>query len=94
LTEELADQVDDGYEASTLSERYKRTLELADAFLDAGGPPPAEVQERLRAEFSDADLVELTLALAMFHGFSKMLIVLGLEPEEMDTTISPTPAVR
>jgi hypothetical protein len=25
-------------------------------------------------------------------GFSKMMIVLGLEPEQMDTTILPTPA--
>ena len=77
-----------------MSERFKCTLELTDAFLGAGGPPPVDVQERLRAEFSDPELVELTLALAMFHGFSKMLIVLGLEPDEMDTTISPTPAVR
>jgi alkylhydroperoxidase family enzyme len=77
-----------------LSERFKCTLELTDAFLGAGRPPPVDVQERLRAEFSDPELVELTLALAMFHGFSKMLIVLGLEPDEMDTTISPTPAVR
>lgn len=28
----------------------------------------------------------------MFHGFSKMLIALGLEPDHMDTTVVPTPA--
>jgi hypothetical protein len=36
----------------------------------------------------------MTLGISLFHGFSKMLIVLGLEPEEMDTTVVPTPDVR
>ena len=31
------------------------------------------------------------LGVALFHGFSKMLIALGLEPAEMDTTVVPTP---
>ena len=34
----------------------------------------------------------LALGLGLFHGFSKMLIALGLEPDEMDDTVLPTPA--
>ncbi len=86
--------VDDGYLETELSERHKLTLELADAFLAAGGPPSPEIRARLQVEFTDPELVELTLALALFHGFSKMLIVLGLEPEQMDTMVMPTPALR
>ncbi len=31
------------------------------------------------------------MGVALFHGFSKMLIALGREPDEMETTIIPTP---
>jgi hypothetical protein len=71
--------------------RHQAALVLADAFLGADGPPSAEGQARLQAEFRDEELVELGIGLALFHGFSKMLIALGLEPEEMDTTVLPTP---
>jgi len=94
LTEELAGQVDDGWGDSHLPERHKAALILADAFLAASGPPPAEGRAALQAEFTDAELVELGIGLALFHGFSKMLIALGLEPEHMDTTILPTPDTR
>lgn len=36
--------------------------------------------------------MELTLAAGLFVGFSKLMIVLGLEPEQMDTTVLQTPA--
>jgi alkylhydroperoxidase family enzyme len=91
LTEELAAQVEDGWEGSGLAPRYRRALMLADAFLGAAGPPPGDQRAELRSEFSDAELVELGIGLALFHGFSKMLIALGLEPEHMDTTVLPTP---
>lgn len=41
--------------------------------------------------FDAGEWTELALGLGLFHGFSKMLIALGLEPEEMDTTVLPTP---
>lgn len=31
------------------------------------------------------------VGLALFHGVSKMIVALGCEPEEMQTTIQPTP---
>jgi hypothetical protein len=46
--------------------------------------------------FAGSDLSErhqLATGMALFHGFSKLLITLGLEPEEMATTIVRTPDV-
>ena len=81
----------DGWADSTLPHRHKTALILADAFLAAAGPPKAEAQAELRAEFTEPEIIELGMGLALFHGFSKMLIALGLEPDHMGTTILPTP---
>jgi alkylhydroperoxidase family enzyme len=94
LTEELVDKIDNDERArAALSDRYRLTIELTDAILSASGLD-APLRERLDREFSEAELTELALGIALFHGFSKMLIVLGLEPVEMATTITPTPDVR
>ncbi len=42
-------------------------------------------------QFDAGEWTELALGLGLFHGFSKMLIALGLEPDQMDTTVLPTP---
>lgn len=60
-------------------------------FLAAGGPPSAEVRAALDAEFTEAELVELGIGLALFHGVSKLLVTLGCEPEQMDLTALPPP---
>lgn len=94
LTEELVDGITDDENARrSLSDRYRLTIDLTDAFLSASGLD-ASMRDRLAREFSEAELTELALGVALFHGFSKMLIVLGLEPAHMETTISPTPDVR
>ncbi|MEY4229848.1 MAG: hypothetical protein RLZZ362_697 [Actinomycetota bacterium] len=49
------------------------------------------MQQALRAEFTDAELVEMGVGLALFHGFAKLLIALGCEPEQMDITEHRTP---
>ncbi len=57
--------------------------------------PPSEAEAAdLAGHFDPVEQTELALGLGLFHGFSKMLIALGLEPEHMDTTVLPTPAVR
>ena len=91
LTEDLVEQIDDGYTSSGLSGRHQATIAFADAFLDAEGPPPADVQDAILAEFTPAELVEVGIGLALFHGFSKLLIAVGAEPAQMDTTVLPTP---
>ena len=45
----------------------------------------------LRDEFSEPELVEIGVGLALVHGLSKVLIVLGLEPEQMEVTVIPSP---
>jgi AhpD family alkylhydroperoxidase len=93
LTEDVAALIDDGFESSELSERQKLVLRWTDAFLQA----PVEVHDDLVAEMQAAlspeEIVECTYAVTLFLGFSKMLIVLGTEPEPgtMPTTVLPTP---
>jgi alkylhydroperoxidase family enzyme len=94
LDEAQVDQIDDQHATSALAERTKLALAWADAFLGADGPPPPEVAERVHAEFTDAELREMGAGLALFHGFSKLLIALGCEPEEMDVTELRTPGTR
>jgi 4-carboxymuconolactone decarboxylase len=67
-------------------------LALTDRFLQDPSPPPPDERTALAEHFDDAEIVEAMLALGLFLGFSKMLIALGFEPEEMDTTVLPTPA--
>ena len=94
LTEERAALIDDGYEtASELSAAHKAVLAFTDVML-AGGASAADLAAELRRHYTDAQIAELGLGVALFHGLSKMLIVLGVEPEEMDTTVMATPDVR
>ena len=53
--------------------------------------PPQAAPTDVRQRFSPEEVVEVGCALALFIGMSKTLIVLGLEPEEMETTSSPMP---
>jgi hypothetical protein len=86
--------IDDGFESTELPERSKVALRFADRFLmDPGAPSEAESQE-LAAEFDAAELTELALGLGLFHGFSKMLIAMGMEPDAMDTTVLETPTAE
>ena len=91
LTEDQVDQIDDGYDASTLSERQKVVLRFTDAYLHDPGHVDAAITERLQALFTPAEIVELGLAVTMFLAMSKVLISLGTEPESMDVTVLPTP---
>lgn len=92
MTEELATLVDDDYEASSLDQVSKDVVAFTDAFLAAEQPTPA-VRDAVVQAFGEPGVVELALGLALFHGFSKMLIALGLEPEVMDTVVLPTPDI-
>ena len=94
LTEERAALIDDGYEtAAGLSDAHKAVLALTDVML-AGGTPSTALVAELRRHHSEPALVEIGLGIALFHGVSKALIVLGMEPDEMDVTVAPTPDVR
>ena len=91
LSEEQVAAIEDGYDESGLPQRDLATLHLTDALIG----DPRTMTPTLRAElaqyFSDAEVVELALGVSLFQSLSKVLIVLGLEPEQMATTVLPTP---
>ena len=94
LTEDEVQQIDDGYEDSSLEKRSKLAIAFADSFLNAQGSPDEEIRAAMCDEFSPAEIAELGIGLALFHGFSKMLIISGCEPEEMDTTVLSVPGAQ
>ena len=60
--------------------------------LAGGSEPDDQLQARLRRSFTDAEIMELTYAMGSFIGYSKQLIMLGLEPESMPITGVPIPS--
>ncbi len=83
--------MDDDHQDADLPDRSKTALRWADRCISGPEPPDAAEAAAMRAEFTDEEIVEMTLAAGLFVGFSKLLIVFGLEPEAMDTTVLPTP---
>ena len=89
LVETAIDDIADGYGDSTsLSDRQKAALAFTDAFLANDAGSIAHL-----VGFTDPERFELAVGLGLFHGFSKVLIALGVEPEPgtMATTEIPTP---
>ncbi len=79
LGEEVVDDITDGYETSTkLTDTEKAVLKFTDALIH--DPTPAQI-------------AELGLGVTLFLALAKALITMGLEPEAMDRTVLPTPAV-
>ena len=66
-------------------------LKLTDAIIGIPRPPDEETVQALKAHFSAAEITELALGVGLFLGMSKVLINLGLEPEDMPVTVVPTP---
>ncbi len=80
----------DGYQA-VLNDRESLALELTDDLIGLPGQMSTGTLRRLSQQFSAAEIVELSLSVGLFLGMSKVLITLGLEPEERDVTVLPTP---
>ena len=66
---------------------------MLDGIWRAAGPAGPALATDMRSEFDDAEIAELATGVALAHGFSKLLITLGLEPEEMATIVARTPDV-
>jgi hypothetical protein len=49
------------------------------------------LEERMREQFSEAEIIELTYAMGTFIGYGKQIMVLGLEPEDLPLTVVRTP---
>jgi alkylhydroperoxidase family enzyme len=73
-----------------LGARDKAVISYVDTMLhDPHGMTGAQ-RDALAAELDDGQLVELTLGIGLFHGFSKIAVALG-PPPDMPTMIVPTP---
>ena len=90
LDEAQAEQIQDGYEA-VLPEEQTAILQLTDALIGQPQSLSAATKQQLKKYYSDAQIVELALGVGLFMGMSKVLINLGLEPEDMPITVLPTP---
>ncbi len=86
MAESDVEKVEDGYNDTDLPQRSKLALAFADAFLGAQGAPGTNVQDEMKKEFTTEQIAEMGIGLALFHGFSKLLIVSGCEPEDMERT--------
>jgi alkylhydroperoxidase family enzyme len=74
-----------------LDPSWTAALAFTDHFLISPSPLPGALADHIAEHFARLELIELGLGLGLFHGFSKMLMALGFEPDEMDTTILDTP---
>ena len=91
LTEDVVDEIRDGYQDGSLSPRQKAVLRYTDVFLSTPGELPDDLERELLAHMSSAEIVELTAALALFMGFSKIAVALGGLPDEIPVHEQPTP---
>jgi hypothetical protein len=94
LTEDLVEQIDDGYDGSDLPARFKAAIRFADALIsDPGsmpGPSRHDLRSELLGELSPAEIVELAVTVTVAMGASKMAIAWG-PPPPMPVSEVPTP---
>jgi alkylhydroperoxidase family enzyme len=90
LDEDAIDQINDGYAATDLPERWKLAIRLADALI-ADARVDRELRAALLAEFTDAQIVELTATIATAIALSKASVAFGA-PQEMPLVVVPTPS--
>jgi AhpD family alkylhydroperoxidase len=68
-------------EAPFYSDRERAALEWTEAVTDvAGSHGPDEVYDRARAQFSEPELVNLTMAVVAINGWNRLAISFRIEP--------------
>jgi alkylhydroperoxidase family enzyme len=90
LHEDKVDGIADGYE-DRFGAAEVAALRLTDAIIGDPHSLDADAKAALAQAFAPAEIVELALGVGLFLGMSKVLINLGLEPEDMPVTVIPTP---
>jgi alkylhydroperoxidase family enzyme len=93
LGEDLVEQIRDDHARSGLEPRHKAVLAWVDAFLAEPAGHHEALRRELLAHFTPAQIVELTAAIALFMGFSKIAVSLGGLPDEIPVHEQPTPDV-
>jgi alkylhydroperoxidase family enzyme len=92
LHEEHVDRIDDAYATSDLPDRWKLAVRWADQLLHDPGGVDDDLRAAMRAEFDDAQIVELTATVTTAIAFSKAAVAFGA-PADMPVLEVPTPAV-
>ncbi len=94
LGEEVVDDITDGYEASArLTDAEKAVLRFTDALIHDPDLLTGDAKAALQRHLAPEQIAELGLGVTLFLALAKALITLGLEPEQMDRTVLPTPKV-
>jgi alkylhydroperoxidase family enzyme len=94
LVEEVVDDITDGYETSDkLSETEKAVLKFTDAVIYDPELLTGDARNALQRHLTPQQIAELGLGVTLFLALAKALITMGLEPEQMNRTVLPTPAV-
>ncbi|MCZ8135722.1 MAG: hypothetical protein O9266_05410 [Porphyrobacter sp.] len=94
LGEEVVDDITDGYETSDkLTDTEKAVLKFTDALIHDPELLNCDAKTALQRHLTPAQIAELGLGVTLFLALAKALITMGLEPEVMDRTVLPTPAV-
>ena len=66
-------------------------LRWTDRFLSEAPDPDPELEREMLAQFTPAEIVELTAAISIFMGFSKIALAMGGVPDELPVSKQPTP---
>ena len=91
LGEDQVAMITDAFAESTLDARSKLIITYADVFLKNPAGMTDALRAQMRATFSPEQIVELTAALALFMGFSKIAVSIGGMPDSLPTMVIPTP---
>jgi alkylhydroperoxidase family enzyme len=79
LTEEKISHLAEYMTDSSFTERERIALEFAEKLARDHHSLDDEFFRRMRASFSDAEVVELGMAIGQYIGFGRLLMVLDLE---------------
>lgn len=90
LTEERAAMVKDDYREN-VTPAQTAALELTDRIVQLPARFSDDLQATLLKHYTSEQIGELAMGVGLFMSMSKVLITLGLEPDEMSLTTLPTP---
>lgn len=91
FSEQHVEKIATTYEQTDLDRRDKLVLRFADCFLTHPVGIDESLKADMRAHFSDEAIVEITAALGLFLGFSKIAIALGPIPDGLPVMQMPLP---
>jgi AhpD family alkylhydroperoxidase len=92
LREDDVARIDDAFMESELPPRWKLVIRYTDALIQRPAAIGDELRRELAAQFSPAEIVELTATLTAAIAFSKAAVAFGAPPE-MPVIEVPTPDV-